>query len=57
VLFGMVHYTEEWFQTSEGKQMIATDVVFLDFSKTFDSVPHEPLLYKVEQHTAGGSLK
>jgi hypothetical protein len=53
----MVHYTEEWFQTSEGKQMIATDVVFLDFSKTFDSVPHEPLLYKVEQHTAGGSLK
>ena len=26
------------------------DVIFLDFSKTFDKVPHQRLLHKIEAH-------
>ena len=33
-----------------------TDVIFLDFSKAFDSVPHERLLLKLKGHGIDGSL-
>ena len=33
-----------------------TDVIFLDFSKAFDSVPHERLLLKLKCHRIEGSL-
>jgi ribonuclease P/MRP protein subunit RPP40 len=32
------------------------DVVYLDFSKAFDTVPHERLLKKVEAHGIGGAI-
>ena len=32
-----------------------TDIAFLDFSKAFDSVPHERLLFKFERHSIDGN--
>ena len=35
---------------------IATDVIYLDFQKTFDSVPHTRLLIKFEAYGIDGNL-
>ena len=32
------------------------DVIYLDFSKAFDKVPHQRLLYKIEAHGIGGDM-
>ena len=32
------------------------DVVFLDFQKVFDKVPHKRLLRKIEAHGVGGRV-
>ena len=32
------------------------DVVYLDFSKTFDKVPHQMLLHKIDYHGIGGNV-
>ena len=34
----------------------AVDVVFFDFSKAFDTVPHERLLGKVRKHGITGNV-
>lgn len=33
-----------------------TDMIYLDFSKAFDSVPHQKLLFKLQHHGISGSL-
>ena len=40
--------TDELFQNFESKTQ--TDVVVLDFSKAFDVVPHQCLLYKLDHY-------
>ena len=37
----------------EGKPL---DVIYLDFSKAFDKVPHKRLLYKIESHGISGNV-
>ena len=34
----------------------AFDIIYLDFSKAFDRVPHERLIRKVEVHGIGGDI-
>ena len=35
---------------------VCVDVVYLDFAKTFDKVPHSRKLEKLEKHGIGGKL-
>ena len=36
---------------------IQTDMIFTDFAKAFDTVPHKRLLYKLEWYGIRGSVK
>ena len=36
---------------------IQTDMIFTDFAKAFDTVPHKCLLYKLKWHGICGSIK
>ena len=44
---------DEWAKSRNNRK--PTDIAFLDFSKAFDSVPHERLLFKLERHGIDGS--
>ena len=44
---------DDWRKSCNNRK--PTDIAFLDFSKAFDSVPHERLLFKVERHGIDGS--
>ena len=42
--------------SGQNKNKIPIDVVYLDFSKAFDSVPHRRLLVKLQAHGIKGKL-
>ena len=44
---------DDWAKSRNNRK--PTDIAFLDFSKAFDSVPHERLLFNVERHGIDGS--
>ena len=44
---------DDWARSRNNRK--PTDIAFLDFSKAFDSVPHERLLFKLERHGIDGS--
>ena len=45
---------KEWQKNLD--ESIPTDVVYLDFRKAFDTVPHKKLLYKLSKYGIKGSL-
>ena len=46
----------DWTKGYEDKACSGTDAVYLDFSKVFDSVPHQRLIYKFQQLGIRGNL-
>ncbi len=51
----LVFYSEIFESSSAGSQ---SDVIYLDFAKAFDSVPHKELLFKFTlEVTSGSGLK
>ena len=44
---------DDWAKSRNNRK--PTNIAFLDFSKAFDSVPHERLLFKLERHGIDGS--
>ena len=45
---------DDWAKSRNNRK--PTDIAFLDFSKAFDSVPHQRLLFKLERHGIDGSV-
>ena len=45
-----------YFQSAGKQGAECIDVVYLDFAKAFDKVPHERLLDKVNKHGIGGRV-
>ena len=50
----MLCFFDDW--ASSRNKLRPNDCIFLDFSKAFDSVPHERLLLKLKCHRINGSL-
>ena len=50
----LLEVIESWYETIEKKGYI--DVIYTDFAKAFDSVPHLRLIRKVESHGIKGKL-
>ena len=50
----LIHLFHEWAKALDKR--LSTDVIFLDFEKAFDSVPHDRLLLKQERFGITGSL-
>ena len=51
----LIHLFHEWAKALD-KRLSTTDVIFLDFERAFDSVPHDRLLLKLECFGITGSL-
>ena len=46
----------DWTKGHKDKACSGTDAIYLDFSKAFDSVPHQRLIYKFQQLGISGNL-
>ena len=46
----------DWTKGHEDKACSGTDAIYLDFSKAFDSVPQQRLIYKFQQLGIRGNL-
>ena len=52
-LLGVFHDVGKALGSGRGKE---ADLIYLDFSKAFDSVSHKKLIYKLKLHGISGSL-
>lgn len=50
----LVETLDDFTLAIENKKLV--DVIYFDFAKAFDSIPHEALLHKLEKAGVGGSL-
>ena len=50
----LIHLFHTWAKSFDERK--STDVIFLDFEKAFDSVPHNPLLVKLKNYGIKGQL-
>ena len=53
----MVNFTDKLVMSINDTQTLSTDVIYFDFSKAFDSVNHDLILYKLKyEYAIDGSL-
>ena len=50
----LLEVVEDWYEILD--QGIGVDVIYLDFQKAFDTVPHQRLLYKLQSYGIRGNL-
>ena len=51
----LIPATEDWLEMLDNKSSI--DVIYFDFQKAFDTVPHRRRLHKMELYGITGKLK
>ena len=50
----LLHMVEKWRKAADENKVIG--IVFIDFKKAFDSIPHKQLLFKLQRSGLSGNL-